>query len=89
MDNSYKKLLKDKISKLNNKEAYVKIYNILKNNKVNLNINSNKIYFNLNSIDCEILKEIENIVNLNMNDQSKINKLVYTTYKQNIENYSN
>jgi hypothetical protein len=79
MNNLHKKLIRDNIIKLNNKQAYVKIYNILKNNDVNLNINNNGIYFDLNSIDCEVLKEIENIVNLNMNEQSKINKLVYTT----------
>jgi hypothetical protein len=77
MNNLHKKLIKDKITKLNNKEAYVKIYNVLKNNDINLNINSSGIYFNLNSIDCEILKEIENIIN------------GYTTHKKNIENYSN
>jgi hypothetical protein len=66
MNNLHKKLIRDNIIKLNCKETYIKIYNILKYNDVKLNINNNGIYFDLNSINCDVLKEIENIVNLNI-----------------------
>jgi hypothetical protein len=65
MDNNYKKSLVNKIKNLNNKQAYINIYKILKNNDVKLNINSNGIYFNINNLDDYLIMELEEFINMN------------------------
>jgi hypothetical protein len=65
MDNNYKKSLVNKIKNLNNKQAYINIYKILKNNDVKLNINSNGIYFNINNLDDYLIMELGEFINMN------------------------
>jgi ribosome-associated translation inhibitor RaiA len=62
MSNTNIKSLNEKIKNLNNKQAYINIYKILKNNSVKLNINKNGIYFNINDLNDDLIKAIDELI---------------------------
>jgi hypothetical protein len=87
MSNTNIKSLKDKIKNLNNKQAYINIYKILKTNDIKLNINKNGIYFNINDLNDDLIKAIEELIfSYKIEDkpiQTKI--LTYKSYDNLIE----
>jgi hypothetical protein len=92
----FRKNLKTKISKLTNKDDFIKIYKIINcelDNK--LSINRNGIYFNLNLLSDKSIEDISSIItNSDILNDSQINneqKITYEIYNKeiNIENFIN
>jgi phosphotransferase system IIB component len=86
----FRKTLKDKISKLNNKNDYIYIYKIISYElDSKLSINRNGIYFNLNMLSDECIEKL--ILYLNDKFDSEINteqtKIKYEIYSK--DNNSN
>ncbi len=87
MNTKEKKQLKERIKNINDKEMYLKIYDILKND-INFKAtqNSNGIYFNLNLLDDITLINIDELLNNDI--QPAVNeKIKYNSYY--IETYDN
>jgi len=90
----FRKNLKTKISKLTDKNDFVKIYKIVNDELDNkLSINRNGIYFNLNLLSDKCIEDISLIIdNINILNEIQINnepKIKYETYNKeiNIENF--
>ena len=80
MNNNTVKRLNDKIKQIKNKELYLNIYKIAKNDSnFKATFNNNGIYFNINSLDDITLIKIENLIN-NYTPTDDKNKLSYTSY---------
>ena len=87
MNTKEKKQLKERIKNINDKEMYLKIYYILKND-INFKAtqNNNGLYFNLNLLDDITLIKIDELLNNDIPPDVK-NKLCYNSYYT--ETYSN
>ena len=87
MNTKEKKQLKERIKSIQNKEMYLKIYDILKND-INFKAtqNNNGLYFNLNLLDDITLIKIDELLNSNIKPDVN-NKLSYNSYFT--ETYSN
>jgi len=92
-NSEFRKTLKNKISKLSNKNDFIQIYKIVNSElETKLSINRNGIYFNLNLLsdksidDITIILDKNDINNQVNNEQSKI---IYETYNKdnNIETF--
>jgi hypothetical protein len=82
-NSSYRKILKDKITKLNNKKDYLYIYNIIsKELETKFSVNKNGVYFNINLLSDNTIKELNDyIIDKNETDtNSEISKIKYETY---------
>lgn len=96
-NSDFRKSLKTKISKLSDKNDFVKIYKIVNYELENkLSINRNGIYFNLNLLSDKSIEDIYSIIeNNNIFNNTQINteklKITYETYNKeiNIENFIN
>ena len=87
MNTKEKKQLKERIKSIQNKEMYLKIYDILKND-INFKAtqNNNGLYFNLNLLDDITLIKIDELLNNDI--QPDVNeKIKYNSYY--IETYDN
>lgn len=91
-NSEFRKSLKLKISKLNNKSTYIEIYKIINyelNNKVS--VNSNGVYFNLNALSDISIDQILDAINYkNESDtQTEQFKIKYECYNKDnsIENF--
>ena len=87
MNTKEKKQLKERIKSIQNKEMYLKIYDILKND-INFKAtqNNNGLYFNLNLLDDITLIKIDELLNNDIQPDVN-NKLSYNSYFT--ETYSN
>lgn len=86
MDNNTVKRLNDRIKMIKNKELYMNIYKIAKNDSnFKPTINKNGIYFNLNLLDELTLIKISQLINNDIQPDVK-EKLSYNSYY--IETYS-
>ena len=87
MNTKEKKQLKERIKSIQNKEIYLKIYDILKND-INFKAtqNNNGIFFDLNLLDDITLINIDALLNNGIQPDVK-NKLSYNSYFT--ETYSN
>lgn len=86
MDNNTVKRLNDRIKMIKNKELYMNIYKIVKNDSnFKPTINKNGIYFNLNLLDELTLIKISELINNDIQPDDKT-KLSYNSYY--IETYS-
>jgi Ni,Fe-hydrogenase I large subunit len=84
-NSEYRKNLKQKISKLKNKNNFITIYNIVLEELDNkLTINRNGIYFNLNLLSDESIEKIEDIIKLEIEYQPETQKMIYETYNKNV-----
>jgi hypothetical protein len=94
-NSEFRKNLKNKISKLSNKNDFIQIYKIVNSESENkLSINRNGIYFNLNLLSDKIIEEISLIIDKSDCDTqtcSEHTKIIYETYNKdtNIENFIN
>ena len=79
----YRRNLKDKITKLNNKKDYLFIYNIIsKELETKFSVNKNGVYFNINLLNDNTIKELSDyILDKNETDTpNEITKIKYKTY---------
>ena len=60
---SRKKEIVIKIKKLNNKNKYIKLFNILLENNIEYSLNSNGIFFNVNKLNIETYNIINEFLN--------------------------
>ena len=92
-NSDFRKNLKNKISKLSNKNDFIQIYKIVNSESDNkLSINRNGIYFNLNLLSDKTIEDILLILDKNDSDtqtSSEPTKIIYETYNKdtNIENF--
>jgi len=92
-NSDFRKNLKNKISKLSNKNDFIQIYKIINSESENkLSINRNGIYFNLNLLSDKTIEDIYLILEKNESETqtcSEPNKIIYETYNKdtNIENF--
>jgi hypothetical protein len=92
-NSDFRKNLKNKISKLSNKNDFIQIYKIINSESENkLSINRNGIYFNLNLLSDKIIEDISFILEKSETDTqtcSEPSKIIYETYNKdtNIENF--
>lgn len=84
----YRKNLKEKISKLNNKNDYLFIYNLInKELKSKFSVNKNGIYFNINLLSDECIHDLSTYISNKYDSDtiSEISKIKYESYSN--ENY--
>ena len=92
-NSEFRKTLKNKISKLSNKNDFIQIYKIVNSElETKLSINRNGIYFNLNLLSDKSIDDITIILDKNdINNQinNEHSKIVYETYNKdnNIETF--
>ena len=92
-NSEFRKILKNKISKLSNKNDFIQIYKIVNSElETKLSINRNGIYFNLNLLSDKSIDDITIILDKNdINNQinNEHSKIVYETYNKdnNIETF--
>ena len=89
-NSEFRKNLKLKISKLNNKSCYLEIYKIINYELDNkFSINSNGIYFNLNALSDDSIDLIINAINFNSEPNTETFKIKYECYNKDnsIENF--
>lgn len=91
-NSEFRKSLKLKISKLNNKSCYIEIYKIINyelNNK--FSINSNGVYFNLNALSDTSIAQILDTINYKNESETQTEqfKIKYECYNKDnsIENF--
>jgi len=85
----YRKNLKEKISKLNNKKDYLFIYGrISKELESKFSVNKNGVYFNINLLSDECIKELSDYISDKNDTESatEISKIKYETYYKENEN---
>jgi hypothetical protein len=85
----YRKNLKEKISKLNNKKDYLFIYErISKELESKFSVNKNGVYFNINLLSDECIKELSDYISDKNDTESatEISKIKYETYYKENEN---
>ena len=64
-DKTYRKKVFYKINKINKKELYFQIYQIIIDNKENHNTNNNGVFFDLYKISLKSVKTIDKILQVN------------------------
>jgi len=85
----FRKNLKDRISKLNNKNDYLFIYKLIsKELESKFSVNKNGVYFNINLLSDECIKEISNYISDKYDSEtiSEVSKIKYETYYKENEN---
>jgi hypothetical protein len=85
----YRKNLKEKITKLNNKKDYLFIYGrISKELESKFSVNKNGVYFNINLLSDECIKELSDYISDKNETESatEISKIKYETYYKENEN---
>ena len=85
----YRKNLKEKITKLNNKKDYLFIYGrISKELESKFSVNKNGVYFNINLLSDECIKELSDYISDKNDTESatEISKIKYETYYKENEN---
>jgi hypothetical protein len=88
-NSNFRKNLKDKISKLNNRKEYLHIYNLIsKELESKFSVNKNGVYFNINLLSDECIKEISNYISDKYDSEttSEVSKIKYETYYKENEN---
>ncbi len=83
-NSTFRKNLKDKITKLNNRKDYIYIYNLIsKELESKFSVNKNGVYFNINLLSDDCIKTLSDYINekydtdISTTEQSKIK---YETY---------
>jgi hypothetical protein len=87
----YRKTLKEKISKLNNKKDYVFIYGLIsKELESKFSVNKNGVYFNINLLSDDCIKELSEYISYKYDNESvtttEVSKMTYETYYKENEN---
>ena len=86
---NFRKNLKEKISKLNNKKDYLFIYNLIsKELDSKFSVNKNGVYFNINLLSDNCIKELSKYISEKYDSEtiSEVSKIKYETYyKENCE----
>ena len=89
-NSTFRKNLKDKISKLNNRKAYLFIYNLIsKELESKFSVNKNGVYFNINLLSDECIKELSEYILDNYDTETIItdqSKIKYETYYKEANN---
>jgi spermidine synthase len=68
-NNTEKKDLVKKIEKLTSKNHYKQIFKILKSSGIKITQNSNGVFFNMNDLNNDILKKIDDFLDLVLNQE--------------------
>ena len=85
----YRKNLKEKISKLNNKKDYIFIYGLIsKELESKFSVNKNGVYFNINLLSDDCIKELSDYISEKYDTESatEVSKIKYETYYKENEN---
>ena len=85
----YRKNLKEKITKLNNKKDYKFIYGLIsKELESKFSVNKNGVYFNINLLSDECIKELSDYISDKNETETttEISKIKYETYYKENEN---
>jgi len=85
----YRKNLKEKITKLNNKKDYLFIYGLIsKELESKFSVNKNGVYFNINLLSDNCIKELSDYISEKNETESatEISKIKYETYYKENEN---
>lgn len=88
-NSTFRKNLKDKISKLNNKKDFLFIYSLIsKELESKFSINKNGVYFNINLLSDDCIKELSDFIyEKNESDSiTEVSKIKYETYYKENEN---
>ena len=87
-NSTFRKNLKEKISKLNNKNDYLFIYNLInKELESKFSVNKSGVYFNINLLSDECINELSTYISekYDSDTTSEVSKIKYESYSN--ENY--
>ncbi len=85
----FRKNLKEKISKLNNKKDYMFIYNLIsKELESKFSVNKNGVYFNINLLSDLCIKELSDYISekYDIDTNTEVSKIKYETYYKENDN---
>lgn len=88
-NSTFRKNLKEKISKLNNKKDYLFIYTLIsKELESKFSVNKNGVYFNINLLSDDCIKELHNYISDKYESETvtEVSKIKYETYYKENDN---
>lgn len=88
-NSTFRKNLKEKISKLNNKKDYLFIYGLIsKELESKFSVNKNGVYFNINLLSDNCIKDLADYISEKNDTETttEVSKIKYETYYKENEN---